>query len=55
MLYLRPSDPVPSRLITLAYRPGSPLKGRYEKLAELIQSHLEACCGRKTPAQLRPA
>ncbi|WEM42485.1 DNA-binding transcriptional regulator OxyR [Photobacterium sp. DA100] len=40
--YIAAEDPVPSRLITLAYRPGSPLKGRYEKLAALIQDHLEA-------------
>lgn len=40
--YLRAEDPVPSRLITLAYRPGSPLKERYEKLAELIQQHIAA-------------
>lgn len=39
--YISAEDPVPSRLITLAYRPGSPLKGRYEKLAELIQLHLQ--------------
>ncbi|PSU33028.1 DNA-binding transcriptional regulator OxyR [Photobacterium lutimaris] len=39
--YISAEDPAPSRLITLAYRPGSPLKGRYEKLAELIQCHLE--------------
>lgn len=39
--YIQACDPVPSRLITLAYRPGSPLKGRYEQLAELITGHLE--------------
>lgn len=40
--YIKAEDPVPSRLITLAYRPGSPLKGRYEMLAELITEYLDA-------------
>ncbi|MGF1724563.1 DNA-binding transcriptional regulator OxyR [Photobacterium nomapromontoriensis] len=40
--YIKAEDPVPSRLITLAYRPGSPLKGRYEMLAQLITDYLDA-------------
>ncbi|MGF1699922.1 DNA-binding transcriptional regulator OxyR [Photobacterium makurazakiensis] len=38
--YITAENPVPTRLITLAYRPGSPLKARYEKLSELIQQHI---------------
>ncbi|MGR5147454.1 DNA-binding transcriptional regulator OxyR [Photobacterium alginatilyticum] len=40
--YVKACDPVPTRLITLAYRPGSPLRGRYEKIAELINQHIAA-------------
>ncbi|QUJ67240.1 DNA-binding transcriptional regulator OxyR [Photobacterium sp. GJ3] len=35
--YIKACEPEPSRLITLAYRPGSPLKGRYEQLSEQIR------------------
>ena len=38
--YIKVCEPVPTRLITLAYRPGSPLRGRYEKIAELISRHI---------------
>lgn len=38
--YIKACEPVPTRLITLAYRPGSPLRGRYEKIAELIRGHI---------------
>ncbi|KLV07491.1 transcriptional regulator [Photobacterium aquae] len=38
--YIKACEPVPSRLITLAYRPGSPLKGRYEILAELVSEFM---------------
>ncbi|MFD2177011.1 DNA-binding transcriptional regulator OxyR [Veronia pacifica] len=34
--YLMATDPVPSREISLAHRPGSPLRARYKKLAEVI-------------------
>lgn len=36
VVYIRAIEPIPQRLISLAYRPGSPLKNRYEKLASLI-------------------
>jgi LysR family hydrogen peroxide-inducible transcriptional activator len=35
--YIPVEKPVPTRLITLAYRPGSPLRARYEKIAVAIQ------------------
>ncbi len=38
--YIKATNPVPSRRIVLAYRPGSPLKARFEKLADAIQSQL---------------
>ncbi|OAN17055.1 transcriptional regulator [Photobacterium jeanii] len=38
--YVRLHDPEPTRLITLAYRPGSPLRGRYEKIATAINQHM---------------
>ncbi|WP_299016875.1 DNA-binding transcriptional regulator OxyR [uncultured Photobacterium sp.] len=38
--YIKACEPVPTRLITLAYRPGSPLRGRYEKIAEVINQHV---------------
>ncbi|MDB1122385.1 DNA-binding transcriptional regulator OxyR [Vibrio algarum] len=38
--YLRAIDPVPSRQIVLAYRPGSPLRSRFEELAKSISSYL---------------
>ena len=39
--YIKACNPVPTRLITLAYRPGSPLRARYEKIAELINQHID--------------
>ncbi|UJF19227.1 DNA-binding transcriptional regulator OxyR [Vibrio sp. SS-MA-C1-2] len=39
--YLKAVNPTPSRSITLAYRPGSPLKSRYEKLAETIVDQMK--------------
>lgn len=36
VVYVRAVEPIPQRLISLGYRPGSPLRGRYEKLAEVI-------------------
>ncbi len=38
--YIKAKQPVPTRLITLAYRPGSPLKARYEKLADVIRERM---------------
>lgn len=40
--YIKATNPVPSRRIVLAYRPGSPLRERFEKLAAAIQSRLVA-------------
>lgn len=39
--YLAAEHPVPHRQIVLAYRPGSPLKPRYEKLALTIKEQME--------------
>ena len=39
--YLKAVNPTPSRTITLAYRPGSPLKSRYEKLAQTIIEQMD--------------
>ncbi|MGR5120774.1 DNA-binding transcriptional regulator OxyR [Vibrio astriarenae] len=38
--YVKATDPQPSRRIVLAYRPGSPLRGRFEQLAKSIQEAL---------------
>ena len=38
--YLPAENPQPSRKIVLAYRPGSPLKKRFEKLAEAIMGYV---------------
>ncbi len=38
--YLKAKNPLPSRKIVLVYRPGSPLKSRFEKLAQLILRYL---------------
>ena len=38
--YLQAEHPQPSRKIVLAYRPGSPLKKRFEKLAEAVSSYV---------------
>ncbi|WP_087020254.1 DNA-binding transcriptional regulator OxyR [Thaumasiovibrio subtropicus] len=38
--YLPVHDPKPCRQIVLAYRPGSPLRPRYEKLASLLSEHV---------------
>ncbi|MBG5993993.1 DNA-binding transcriptional regulator OxyR [Proteus mirabilis] len=40
--YLDCTSPNPSRSIILAYRPGSPLRNRYEQLAETIRDHMTA-------------
>ena len=39
--YLECYQPVPKRTIALVYRPGSPLRGRYEQLAEAIREHMQ--------------
>ncbi|BCK04173.1 DNA-binding transcriptional regulator OxyR [Vibrio cholerae] len=39
--YLRAVNPVPSRRLVLAYRPGSPLRQRFEQLAEVIKDRLQ--------------
>lgn len=38
--YLKAKDPVPSRNIVLAYRPGSPLRNRFETLAKAVSGYL---------------
>ncbi|OAT27873.1 DNA-binding transcriptional regulator OxyR [Proteus myxofaciens] len=40
--YLDCTDPFPSRSIILVYRPGSPLRNRYEQLAETIREYMSA-------------
>lgn len=42
--YLQAHDPVPSRKIVLAYRPGSPLRKRFEELAKTIAGYVEDGC-----------
>ncbi|MCG7496915.1 DNA-binding transcriptional regulator OxyR [Vibrio sp. Of7-15] len=39
--YLTAKHPIPNRQIVLAYRPGSPLRPRYEKLASVIKQQME--------------
>ncbi|MGL4859752.1 MAG: LysR substrate-binding domain-containing protein, partial [Enterobacteriaceae bacterium] len=39
--YLPCYQPEPKRQITLVYRPGSPLRGRYEQLAKSIAEHMK--------------
>ncbi len=39
--YVPAVNPTPSRKIVLAYRPGSPLRSRFEQLASLVKSELE--------------
>ncbi|MDX7991945.1 DNA-binding transcriptional regulator OxyR [Xenorhabdus littoralis] len=38
--YLECYEPEPKRSVILAYRPGSPLRGRYEQLAEAIRAKM---------------
>lgn len=40
--YIKVTNPEPKRLITLAYRPGSPLRNRYERLAKEIIKTVES-------------
>ena len=44
VVYIKAVDPEPQRLITLDYRPGSPLRARYEKLASIISETMSAHC-----------
>ncbi|MFY3758272.1 DNA-binding transcriptional regulator OxyR, partial [Escherichia coli] len=37
--------PEPKRTIALVYRPGSPLRSRYEQLAEAIREHMQGYIG----------
>jgi len=39
--YVKAVNPIPSRHLVLVYRPGSPLRKRYEQLAMLIKCQLE--------------
>ncbi|WP_318436149.1 DNA-binding transcriptional regulator OxyR [Photobacterium leiognathi] len=48
--YIAAEHPQPTRLITLAYRPGSPLKARYEKLAEVIKERMPDVFAKHTQA-----
>lgn len=38
--YIKASNPIPSRRIVLVYRPGSPLRARFEQLAKAIKEQL---------------
>lgn len=38
--YIPCTDPVPSREMVLIYRPGSPLRSRYEQIAKTIKDHM---------------
>ncbi|MDU4093429.1 MAG: DNA-binding transcriptional regulator OxyR, partial [Pantoea sp.] len=40
--YVSCYKPVPQRTIALVYRPGSPLRSRYEQLAEAIRTQMQA-------------
>ncbi len=42
--YLPCHEPDPTRTIGLIYRPGSPLRARYQRLAQLCQQQLGAVC-----------
>jgi LysR family hydrogen peroxide-inducible transcriptional activator len=42
VVYIPITLPTPSRQITLGYRPGSPLRGRYEQLADAIGGQMTA-------------
>lgn len=39
--YLPCYKPEPKRTIALVYRPGSPLRGRYEQLADSVREHMQ--------------
>lgn len=42
--YISCEEPEPRRTIGLIYRPGSPLKNRYQQLAQLCQKQLSSIC-----------
>lgn len=44
VVYVKAVGPEPQRLITLDYRPGSPLRARYEKLASVIADAMKSMC-----------
>ncbi|MEZ8141302.1 MULTISPECIES: DNA-binding transcriptional regulator OxyR [Enterovibrio] len=44
VVYIKAVDPEPTRLVTLDYRPGSPLRTRYEKLAVVIADSMKEVC-----------
>ena len=41
VVYLQCFKPEPRRTVGLVYRPGSPLRNRYEQLAEAIRSKMD--------------
>ncbi len=43
--YLQCYKPEPKRTVALVYRPGSPLRARYEQLAESIRDHMQTYMG----------
>jgi LysR family hydrogen peroxide-inducible transcriptional activator len=43
--YMQCYKPEPKRTIALVYRPGSPLRARYEQLAESIRMHMQTYMG----------
>lgn len=45
--YLACYKPEPKRTIALIYRPGSPLRARYEQLAEAIREHMQGVMSRR--------
>ncbi|MDC0610121.1 DNA-binding transcriptional regulator OxyR [Vibrio sp.] len=40
--YIKAINPIPSRTIVLVYRPGSPLRERYEQFADMIKTRLSS-------------
>lgn len=49
--YIRCTDPEPVRSIVLVYRPGSPLKARYEQLAKSIKQYVPQILSAKHDAK----
>lgn len=45
--YLECYEPEPQRTVILVYRPGSPLRGRYEQLAEAIRTKMSNYSGER--------
>ncbi|PRM04149.1 hydrogen peroxide-inducible gene activator [Haemophilus influenzae] len=44
--YISCHSPEPSRAIVLVYRPGSPLRNRYERIAKVISDEVKSILGR---------